>query len=229
MTSFTTHRDRVLDPGLSTMQRHRALWVCLDVFAPYGFLRTYHHLTVSALMPRQLEDDPGSLVRAVTELDRARTIRQQAAARYAERRRQEKRAGLRRPDRPGPWWWPSRPRSYVVDEYCHPALALPEFVGREVRLAEGEQPTGCRSCGDGRPPVLRSTGHGFVELCPGCGWVRQDCGCGRSHVFVHPERVSWASLRLREHLNGDGRPFERHAVAERIAGLVEVRRSSRSL
>jgi hypothetical protein len=223
MTSFVTHRERVLDPALPTMRRHRELWVCLQVFAPYGFHATYHHLTVSARMPRDLETDPDSLVRAVTELDRARVLWQAAAARYAERRRVEKReSGLRTPGRPGPWWYTGPVQHcYVVDVLCHPALGLPEYVHRQVLLAEGAELRGCRWCGDERPVVSRSTGHGFIELCQGCAAVRRSCACGGRHVLRSREPVRWESLRLREHLTDDGRPLGTGGTAERIA-LLEL-------
>ncbi|WP_457032725.1 hypothetical protein [Kitasatospora sp. P5_F3] len=226
MTSFVTHRERVLDPALPLLQRHRELWVCLHVFAPYGFHGTYHHLTISARMPRDLETDPDSLVRAVTELDRARVLWQAAEARYAERRRFEKRElGLRTPQRPGPWLrrGPAQ-ECYVVDVLCHPALGLPEYVHRQVLLAEGVMLPGCRQCGDERPTVARSTGHGFVELCQGCGTVRRSCACGGRHVLRTREPVTWQSLRLREHLTEDGRPRETDGIAARIAQLELVPR-----
>ncbi|GAA1159175.1 hypothetical protein F4556_001681 [Kitasatospora gansuensis] len=224
MTSFVTHRERVLDPSLSVLRRHRELWVCLEVFAPYGFHGTYHHLTVSARMPRDLASDPDSLVRAVTELDRARVLWQAAGARYAERRRVEKRElGLRAPRRPGPWWQAEPAQGcYVVDVLCHPGLCLPEYVHRQVLLAEGAELPGCRECGDERPVVSRSTGHGFIELCPGCAAVRRSCACGVRHVLRAGAAVGWPSLRLREHLTADGLPRETDGIAERIAQLELV-------
>ncbi|MFG2436295.1 hypothetical protein [Streptomyces sp. NPDC048508] len=72
MTSFLTHRAHVHDARLSLRRRHSALRTCITVFAPYGFQATYHHLTLSAAIPRQLEGDPDALVRAVEELHEAR-------------------------------------------------------------------------------------------------------------------------------------------------------------
>ncbi|HET9138518.1 hypothetical protein, partial [Actinophytocola sp.] len=49
-----------------------ALRECVLCFGPYGFRATWHHLVVNAGIPRRLEDDPESLVRAVAELAEAR-------------------------------------------------------------------------------------------------------------------------------------------------------------
>lgn len=104
MSSFLTHRRLVLDRSLPARRRHAALRTCLTLYAPYGFRSTYHHLTVSAGIPRNLDADPDSLERAVNELHEARLLRLAEDARYAELRRREKHAGQRSPRRPGTWW-----------------------------------------------------------------------------------------------------------------------------
>ena len=74
MTSFLTHRAHVHDARLPLRRRHSALRTCITLFAPYGFRATYHHLTLSAAIPRRLEADPDALVRAVEELHEARVL-----------------------------------------------------------------------------------------------------------------------------------------------------------
>ncbi|MET7608152.1 hypothetical protein ABZS96_38170 [Streptomyces avermitilis] len=69
---------------------------------------TYHHLTLSAAIPRRLEADPDALVRAVEELHEARVLWLARAEEYAAQRREEKRAGRRAVPNPRPWWLRSR-------------------------------------------------------------------------------------------------------------------------
>jgi hypothetical protein len=68
MSSFNTHQRRVYDEGLPARVRHTNVRSCLVHFAPYGFRATYHHLCLSAGIPKRLEKDPSSLIRAVQEL-----------------------------------------------------------------------------------------------------------------------------------------------------------------
>ena len=110
MTSFLTHRTRVHDARLSLRRRHSALRTCITLFAPYGFRATYHHLTLSAAIPRRLEADPDALVRAVEELHEARVLWLARAEEYAAQRRAEKWAGRRAVVNPRPWWL----RAFVV-------------------------------------------------------------------------------------------------------------------
>lgn len=74
MSSFNTHHRRVYDEGLPARVRHTNLRSCLVHFAPYGFRATYHHLCLSAGIPKNPEKDPNSLIRAVAELHHARQL-----------------------------------------------------------------------------------------------------------------------------------------------------------
>ncbi|WP_239077911.1 hypothetical protein [Streptomyces sp. SID9124] len=181
MTSFLTHRAHVRDAGLPVHRRHSALRTCLTLFAPYGFRATYHHL--SAAIPRRLEADPDALVRAVEELHEARVLWLARVEEYAAQRRVEKRAGRRAVANPPPWWlrsWSESPnRSWYEDLFRHPSLRLPEYVRRQNALLDGADLPGCPACGDEGPPLSHSTGHGWVELCPGCAWVLAPCPCGQ--------------------------------------------------
>ncbi|MEU1625463.1 hypothetical protein ABZ746_09040 [Streptomyces sp. NPDC020096] len=222
MTSFLTHRRLVLDHTLPVLRRHAALRTCVELYAPYGFRSTYHHLTVSARIPRDLSADPESLVRAVTELHEARLLQLAEDARYSERRRREKQAGQRAPRRPGPWWrHHDRHACVQTDPLCHPALALPEFVRRRILQANGEALTGCARCGDRRPGMSRSTGHGFIDLCQGCGAVVRSCACGQRHCLRPREQDLWPRLWRREHMTNDGLPnlYWPGDIEDRISSL----------
>ncbi|MCM2416354.1 hypothetical protein [Streptomyces sp. RKAG290] len=111
MTSFLTHRAHVHNVRLPLRRRHSALRTCITLFAPYGFRATYHHLTLSAAIPRRLEADPEALVRAVEELHEARVLWLARAQEYAAQRRAEKGAGRRAVPNPRPWWLRSRGRA----------------------------------------------------------------------------------------------------------------------
>ncbi|MEV7928707.1 MULTISPECIES: hypothetical protein [unclassified Kitasatospora] len=232
MTSFLTHRARVHDERLPARRRFNALRTCLTCFAPYGFRATYHHLTLSARMPRLLEADPDSLVRAVEELHEARVLWLAGAQEYAARRRAEKRAGRRQPPEPVWWnrpWWGAPDAAWRADPFLHPPLRLPDYVRRQNALLDGAELPGCPACGDEEPVLSRSTGHGLAELCRTCAWVRQPCPCGRWHSFEPALRVGWNRIWQRQHLIGDATPNPRWpgvqgpARVERLA-VYEVSR-----
>ncbi|MEU6275738.1 hypothetical protein ABZ871_25490 [Streptomyces populi] len=210
MTSFLTNRARVHDALLPLRRRHSALRTCITLFAPYGFRATYHHLTLSAAIPRRLEADPDALVRAVEELYEARVLWLARAEEYAARRRTEKQAGQRVAADPRPWWlrswWESPNRAWYEDPFRHPSLRLPEYVRRQNAILDGSDLPGCPACGDGRLPVSTSTGHGWVELCRGCAWVLAPCPCGQRHRFVPEIPFSWKGIWQRAHMSDDGMP-----------------------
>ncbi|MFD0277938.1 hypothetical protein ACFVHB_29075 [Kitasatospora sp. NPDC127111] len=210
MASFLTHRRLVHDDDLPVHRRHAALRTCLTRFAPYGLRATYHHLTLSARIPRRLAADPGALVRAVEELHEARELWLAQLERYAARRRAEKGAGRRVPGRPAAWWeawwWESPNGLWLHDPTCHPPLRLPEYVRRQGALLDGAVLAGCPACGDERPATLRSTGHGFAELCRACGRVLRPCPCGRWHRFDPLAGVHWPALWHRDHMTDAGTP-----------------------
>ncbi|MFJ9776210.1 hypothetical protein ACIRVF_34100 [Kitasatospora sp. NPDC101157] len=209
MTSFLTHRARVHDTALPPYRRHSALRTCLTEFAPYGLRATYHHLTVAARMPRLLEADPASLVRAVEELDEARVLWLARAGEYAARRRAEKRAGRRAPatrawwERPGPG---SPDALWYDDPFLHPRLSLPDYVRRQNALLDGAELPGCPACGEEGPPVPVPTGHGRAALCRCCARVLSPCPCGRWHGFEPQLRVGWSRAWRREHMTAGGEP-----------------------
>ncbi|MFJ4888328.1 hypothetical protein ACIP5U_00020 [Streptomyces sp. NPDC088788] len=210
MTSFLTHRAHVHDAHLSLRRRHSALRTCITLFAPYGFRATYHHLTLSAAIPRRLEGDPDALVRAVEELQEARVLWLARAEEYAAHRRAEKRAGRRSVPSPRPWWlrrtWESPERVWHLDPLRHPSLRLSEYVRRQNAILDGAEPPGCPACGEEGPRVLNSTGHGWNELCRRCAWVLAPCPCGQRHPYQPEIPGSWNGIRQRAHMNDDGMP-----------------------
>ncbi|MFB9368268.1 hypothetical protein [Kitasatospora albolonga] len=220
MGSFLTQRARVLDEALPLERRHLALRYCVAQFPVHGFKGTYHHLTVRQRRTRDLAADPGWLVRAVGELHEARELWRAAAGEYAARRKARKRAGPRTAERPQPWVWDS---GWVVpdDPFCHPSAALPDHVRRRLSALGGTGLPGCERCGDERGPLARSTGHGFLDLCRGCGLLRSPCGCG-PHRLSTPEPGIWGSLWRGEHLTEDGAtaPGWPGSAEERLGVLV---------
>ncbi|MFH8729006.1 hypothetical protein [Streptomyces termitum] len=210
MSSFLTHRARVHDTRLPPHRRHSALRTCLTVFAPYGLRATYHHLTLSARIPRHLEADPDAPGRAVEELHEARVLWLARAEEYAVQRRAQKRAGRRAAPGPRPWWlrrgWESPARAWFEDPFRHPPLRLPVYVRRQNALLDGAEPPGCPACGDEGPPVPIPTGHGRTELCRGCAWVLAPCPCGRWHRPVPEAPSHWHGIWRRAHMGDDGLP-----------------------
>ncbi|MFD9686522.1 hypothetical protein ACFWXO_12260 [Kitasatospora sp. NPDC059088] len=225
MTSFHTHRALVLDAALPVRRRHSALRTCLTGFAPYGLRATYHHLTLSARMPRHLEADPESLVRAVEELHEARQLWLARAEQYAAQRRTEKRDG-RRAATPVWWnqpWWTSPNDAWRHDPFLHPALRLPDYVRRQNALLDGAELPGCPACGEEGPAVEVSTGHDRAELCRTCARVLVPCPCGRWHSFQQELRVGWGRTWRREHMTGGGEPnpyWPAHLGAARVRRLM---------
>ncbi|MEU9047203.1 MULTISPECIES: hypothetical protein [unclassified Kitasatospora] len=211
MTSFHTHRARVHDTSLPLYRRHSALRTCLTCFAPYGLRATYHHLTVSARMPRYLETDPDSLLRAVEELHEARELWRARAEEYRAQRRAQKRAGLREPP-VTPWWdryryrWGSPDTAWHHDPFLHPPLSLPDYVRRQNALLDGAELPGCPACGEEGPPVSLPSCDGHAELCRSCARVLTPCPCGRWHSFEPTLRVGWSRTWRREHMSGTGEP-----------------------
>ncbi|MEV7186184.1 hypothetical protein [Kitasatospora sp. NPDC093102] len=223
MTSFHTHRARVHDASLPPYRRHSALRTCLTRFAPYGLRATYHHLTVSARVPRHLEADPDSLVRAVDELHEARELWLARAEEYAEQRRAQKQAGRRQPPETAWWhlrWWGSPDAAWQHDPFLHPPLRLPDYVRRQNALLDGAELPGCPACGEQGRPVPLPTGHGHAELCRCCARVLTPCDCGQWHSFEPALRVGWSRTWRREHMTGAGEPNP-HRPGVRGAARVE--------
>jgi hypothetical protein len=162
VTSFPAAARRVRDPDLAVRDRLLSLRECVVHFGPYGFRATWHHLIVSAHIPRRLEDDPESLNRAVTELEEARQLWMAQSAAFVARRRAEKAAGRRSPRRVERWYsWAGR-LAYCPDPEVHPEERLPVVIQRliEAYSSGADWSTNCPACGCARFEN---------ETCPRCG------------------------------------------------------------
>jgi hypothetical protein len=159
MTSFPAAARRVRDEGLTSRERLLALRECVLRFAPYGFRATWHHLIVSADVPRLLDDDPRSLNRAVDELEPARLVWLAQAEQYAERRQREKAAGRRAAGRGDSWRTGTGLIAYCPDFTRHPSEPLVVVMRRLIAAYESGSAR-CRACGT--PPAADTP-------CPTCG------------------------------------------------------------
>ncbi|NNN30204.1 hypothetical protein HLK59_07470 [Streptomyces sp. S3(2020)] len=176
MSSFTTHRRRVHDESLPARVRHTNLRSCLVHFAPYGFRATYHHLCHSAGIPRDPDQDPGSVVRAMAELHAARQLWLADERAYLTRRRAEKARGSRQVPTDGSWRdrqhrWGSI--AFCPDPAMHPDEPLPVVVERVLRASVPPARTAaltCPVCGTQDNTSAWHDGHHWIHhLCGQCG------------------------------------------------------------
>lgn len=170
VTSFPAVARRVRDPALPLPHRLWALRECTLRFAPFGFRATWHHLLVTARIPQDLAQDPGSLVRALDDLESARAVVLPALHGYAQRRRQEKATG-RRSAPPAPRW---TQLAYCPDPSKHPSGPLVQVV--RTMLAADPTADRCPICATARPA------H---KVCPECGVY---CGKDRSRYRSDPDQ-----------------------------------------
>lgn len=176
MSSYNTHRGRVYDEGLPARARHTNLRSCLVHFAPYGFRATYHHLCLSAGIPRDLEKDPNSVIRALEELHDARQLWLADERAYIARRRAEKARGSRQVPADGSWrgWQHGWGRiAFCPEPTFHPDEPLPVVVERVLRSSVPPDQAAaltCRVCGtQGNSSAWHDGYHRIHELCGQCG------------------------------------------------------------
>lgn len=94
MAGFRSLARQVRDPRSDLALRRYSLRKCLERFAPYGHRATWDHLCARhGIAPEDRSPDPVRLVRALEELERARTVWLGYEAGFAERRRREKHRG----------------------------------------------------------------------------------------------------------------------------------------
>lgn len=210
MSSFTTHHRRLNDVTLPPHRRLSNLRSCIFHFAPYGFRATYFYLTISAGIPRTVQTDPESLVRAADELHAARSAWLAGIGPLLRQRRELKRSGHR--DLPDASWW-ARFGTVLTrgpDPRRHPDMPLAAFIERQLERASGADLVGCPACGEVRGPISESTGHGFIDRCQQCGTLLCPCPCGATH-WDEARRFDhlWPGIWRRHHMGDDGRPNER--------------------
>jgi hypothetical protein len=162
VTSFPAQARRVRDAELPLQRRLLALRECVVHFGPYGFRATWHHLLVTARLPHPLEDDPDSLLRAISELDEARQLWLECSAAYRESRRQEKAMGRRTPRSRERWYSWAGQLAYCPDPTRHPSERLAAVVQRVIEAYSSDEDWSarCPVCGHSRSSV---------EACPRCG------------------------------------------------------------
>lgn len=98
MAGFRALAEQVRDADRAPSQRRQALRKCLERFAPYGHRATWQHLCARAgFAPDDREPDPQLLISALEELEEARKVWLEYESQVANRRRAEKRHGIRQP------------------------------------------------------------------------------------------------------------------------------------
>lgn len=177
MAGFRSLARQVRDPRSDLALRRYSLRKCLERFAPYGHRATWDHLcTRHGIGPEDRSPDPARLMRALDELEAARTVWLGYEAGFAERRRREKHDGLRRPGAFDDWHrrtWGGHGVARCEDPAVHPSAPLAEVLSRLIGALESAPGTVCPVCaGAGirwRQDLRCAPGAGPV--CTGCGIV----------------------------------------------------------
>jgi len=182
VSSFPAQAARVRNVDLPLRRRLLALRECVLHFAPYGFRATWHHLILWAGVPVSLEEDPGSLLRAIDELEDARRLWLKEVQAFTLRRRQEKASGRRRPGRDETWYAWSQWLAFCPDPEVHPTEPLATVVARLI--------TAYRS---GAVPADR---------CPVCGKI----GCRRTVRIAEPAPGTRQGIRGTRRAVAPGHP-----------------------
>ncbi|PRH78491.1 hypothetical protein C6N75_14495 [Streptomyces solincola] len=177
MAGFRSLARQVRDPRCDLALRRYSLRKCLERFAPYGHRATWHHLcTRHRFHPEDREVEPARLVAALEELEEAREVWLAYEVRFAERRKQEKHDGLRRPGSIDDWHrrtWGGHGVARCDDPSLHPTLPLAEALRRLITALERRPGVRCPVCADDgiewRPELSNEPWYGPV--CTGCGVV----------------------------------------------------------
>ncbi|MFJ7495308.1 hypothetical protein ACIQZB_29755 [Streptomyces sp. NPDC097727] len=177
MAGFRSLARQVRDPRGDLALRRYSLRKCLERFAPYGHRATWDHLCARhGIEPEDRSPDPVRLMRALDELEAARAVWLGYEAGFAERRRREKRDGLRRPGAFDDWHrrtWGGHGVARCEDPTVHPSAPLAEVLGRLIAALESGPGTSCPVCAGAeivwRPDLECEPWSGPV--CTGCGIV----------------------------------------------------------
>lgn len=192
MAGFRSLARQVRDPRCDTALRRYSLRKCLERFAPYGHRATWDHLCRRhGFGPEDREADPGRLMAALEELEEARAVWLAYEAEFAERRRREKHAGLRRPAGLDAWHrriWGGNGVARCDDPGHHPVAPLPEVMRRLVAALRQGPGEGCPVCA-GSQVEWRA---GLSEE-PWFGPVCADCGVLIPRAALTP--LAWARSR----------------------------------
>lgn len=198
MAGFRSLARQVRDPRSDLALRRYSLRKCLERFAPYGHRATWDHLCARhGIAPEDRAPDPVRLMRALDELERARTVWLGYEAGFAERRRREKHRGLRRPGAFDDWHrrtWGGNGVARCDDPAVHPSAPLAEVLARLISALETEPGTGCPVC-----TQPRITWRHDLDSEPWSGPVCTGCGI----VVPQPVLTPAALARARRTRAGD--------------------------
>ncbi|MFP3990253.1 hypothetical protein U9R90_22840 [Streptomyces sp. E11-3] len=177
MAGFRSLARQVRDPRNDLALRRYSLRKCLERFAPYGHRATWAHLCARAgFGPEDRSPDPARLVAALDELEAARAVWLAYQEEFAERRRQEKHDGLRRPSDVDCWHrrtWGGHGVAWCEDPGTRPAEPLDEVLRRLIAALEREPGTVCPVCTSPDIVWKQDLSHEpwSGPLCTGCGIV----------------------------------------------------------
>ncbi|MGW1129651.1 hypothetical protein [Streptomyces sp. NPDC002526] len=198
MAGFRSLARQVRDPRSDLALRRYSLRKCLERFAPYGHRATWDHLCARhGIAPEDRAPDPVRLVRALDELERARTVWLGYEAGFAERRRREKHRGLRRPGAFDDWHrrtWGGNGVARCDDPAVHPSAPLAEVLARLISALEAEPGAGCPVCGK-----TGITWRHDLDTEPWSGPVCTGCGI----VVPQPVLTPAALARARRDRSGE--------------------------
>ncbi|GAA3378170.1 hypothetical protein GCM10020367_56630 [Streptomyces sannanensis] len=203
MAGFRSLARQVRDPQNDLALRRYSLRKCLERFAPYGHRATWDHLcTLHGIEPEDRDFDPVRLVAALDELEAARAVWLAYEAEFADRRRREKHAGLRRPGSFDDWHrrtWGGFGVAWCDDPAVHPSLPLAEVLRRLISALRAAPGATCPVCGDTRLVWRHDLAHEpwFGPVCTGCGVLVPQ-------PVLTAETLAWAR---------QGRPSELASVA----------------
>ncbi|CAL9285082.1 hypothetical protein [Streptomyces sp. SudanB25_2051] len=193
MAGFRSLARQVRDPRCDTALRRYSLRKCLERFAPYGHRATWDHLCGRHGFGHEDRDlDPARLVAALDEVEEARAVWLAYERRFAERRRREKRLGLRTPGPMDDWHrrtWGGNSVARCVDPSVHPDLPLAEALRRLIAALEAGPGGCCPVCGGDRF-LWRWDGRDAARG-PVCG----DCGVLVPAPLLSPEALGSARRR----------------------------------
>jgi hypothetical protein len=175
VAGFRSLARQVRDPRSDLALRRYSLRKCLERFAPYGHRATWDHLCARhGIEPEDRSPDPVRLIRALDELEAARAVWLRYEAGFAERRRREKRDGLRRPGAFDDWHrrtWGGHGVARCEDPTVHPSAPLAEVLGRLIAALRSEPGTSCPVCAG-----TEITWRHDLECEPWSGPVCTRCG-----------------------------------------------------
>lgn len=177
MAGFRSLAAQVRDPAEVIERRRTALRKCLEKFAPYGHRATWHHLCLRAGFGSQdRSPDPARLVAALEELEEARAVWLAYERQFAERRRQEKYAGIRRPTTLDDWHrmtWGGFGVAWCEEPTVHPSDPLATVLRRLIAALGAPPRDSCPVCSDDRLLWRGGMAHypSAGPVCLGCGIV----------------------------------------------------------